>query len=152
MLTDGVGPIVVWLVLAAVVLLLEAPMWRNHLAHLVVPAALLVGVIASSRRVAIAAAIAAAVMVPWSAAHLTELVFPHQYKGHDLAAIQLLRRLPAGAQAISDDPGLVWRAGRRTPDSVRGCLDPAHHLEAARAPDRARTPSCARRAPPGCVR
>ena len=26
-----------------------------------------------------------------------------------------LRALPAGAQVISDDPGVVWRAGRRTP-------------------------------------
>jgi len=26
-----------------------------------------------------------------------------------------LRGLPPGAQVISDDPGVVWRAGRRTP-------------------------------------
>src|SRR4029077_5546717 len=113
--TRGIGPIVVWLVLAAVVLLLEAPMWRNHLSHLIVPAALLVGVAAANRTVAIAAATAALVMIPWSAAHLSELLFTHPYQGTDLAAERLLRRLPPGAQAISDHPGLVWRAGRRTP-------------------------------------
>ena len=37
-----------------------------------------------------------------------------------------LRALPPGALAISDDPGIVWRAGRRTHGRPRRRVDPAH--------------------------
>ena len=37
----------------------------------------------------------------------------------------VLRALPEGALAISDDPGIVWRAGRRTPPRPGRRVDPA---------------------------
>jgi hypothetical protein len=115
-LTHGIGPIVVWLLLSLMVVLLEAPMWRNHLAHVVPAAALLVGVAATTPRVAMAIALAALVLVPWHVAHLSVLLWPRDYTGERAEIVHVLRGLPPGAQAISDDPGLVWRAGERTPD------------------------------------
>jgi hypothetical protein len=115
-LTRGLGPVVVWLILSVLVVLLEAPMWRNHLAHVVPAAALLVGAAASTPRVAAAIAIAALVLVPWHVAHLSELLWPRGYTGERAHVVHILQRLPAGAQVVSDDPGLVWRAGKRTPD------------------------------------
>ena len=115
-LTGGLGPIVVWLFLSLAVLLLEAPMWRNHLAHVVPAAALLVGVAASTRRIAVAIAVGAIVVLPWHVAHLSELLWPRGYTGQSAQIVHLLEQLPPGAQVISDDPGLVWRAGKRTPD------------------------------------
>lgn len=116
-LTGGAAPIVLWLGLVVLVVLGEAPMWRNHVAHVVVPAALLVGVACARPKTAAIAAIAALVVLPWSAAQLTELWWPRGFDDHTAAALDRLRGLPPGALAISDDPGLVWRAGRRTPDN-----------------------------------
>jgi 4-amino-4-deoxy-L-arabinose transferase-like glycosyltransferase len=115
-LTGGLGPIVLWLVLSLTVLLLEAPMWRNHLAHVAPAAALLVGVAASTPRIATVIALAALVVLPWHVSHLSELLWPRDYTGVSAQIVHRLRKLPPGAQVISDDPGLVWRAGKRTPD------------------------------------
>ncbi len=115
-LTGGATPIVLWAVLAFTVLLLEAPMWRNHLAHVVVPVALLVGVACARPRVALVAGLAALLVVPWQATQLSDLLWPGEYRSPRSEVVATLRRLPAGARAVSDDPGLVWRAGRRVPD------------------------------------
>jgi hypothetical protein len=49
---------------------------------------------------------------------MAEVLWPAP-PGKTLAAARAdLRALPAGAQVISDDPGVVWRAGRRTPDDL----------------------------------
>jgi 4-amino-4-deoxy-L-arabinose transferase-like glycosyltransferase len=116
-LTSGLGPIVVWLVLSLAVLLLEAPMWRNHLAHVAPAAVLLIGAAASTRRIATVIALAALVVMPWHVAQLSELLWPRDYTGDSAQIVHLLKPLPSGAQVISDDPGLVWRAGKRTPDT-----------------------------------
>lgn len=115
-IAGGVGPIVLWLVLTLVVLLLEAPMWRNHLAHAVPPAAILIGAAAVSTRFVALAVVAAVAVLPWQVPRLGDLLWPGDYTGHAAAAVRVLRDLPDGAQVISDDPGLVWRAGKRTPD------------------------------------
>ncbi len=113
-------PVAVWLILALVVVLTESPMWRNHVAHVVVPFALLVAVAlglgaATERYVAVAAVIAVLV-APWSVVHLGELLRPLEPSGNTARLEQRLRDLPRGALAISDTPGLVWRAGRRVPN------------------------------------
>jgi hypothetical protein len=108
-------PVVVWAVLAFAVLLLEAPMWRNHLAHAVPPVAILIGVACARPRVAALAALAALVCVPWQATLLSDLLWPGDYRPPRSTVVAQLRALPAGARAISDDPGLVWRAGREVP-------------------------------------
>jgi hypothetical protein len=114
--TAGAGPIIVWLLLSLAVLLLEAPMWRNHLSHVIPAAALLIGVVACTPRVATAIADAVLVVMPWHVANLSELLWPRDYSGERATIVDAIRRLPAGAQVISDDPGLAWRAGHRAPD------------------------------------
>lgn len=113
-------PLVVWFVIVVVVVLTESPMWRNHVAHVVVPMALLVAVgLDRSRRpsaVTATAVVVAVLAVPWSVVHLGELIRPQDAGPREAALDRTLRRLPPGALVISDTPGLVWRAGRRTPD------------------------------------
>ena len=53
--------------------------------------------------------------MPYHLVHMSEVLWPAP-PGKALAAARAdLRALPAGAWVISDDPGVVWRAGRRTP-------------------------------------
>ncbi len=111
----GVGSVwavVVWALLAVVVLAVETPMWRNHLVHLVPALALLVVI---SRPPWALLAVAAVALVPYHVLHVHDLWAPPPFKGAEAQVVHRLRRLPQGAQAISDDPGLVWRAGRSTP-------------------------------------
>jgi hypothetical protein len=100
-----------WAGVAAVVLLLQDPMFRNHLAALVAPAALLVARFRPSWRVV---AIAGIVTIPFQAATLRPLLLPHDYRGQTAEVVDALRALPPDAWALSDEPGLVWRAGRAT--------------------------------------
>jgi hypothetical protein len=119
--SSGARLIVTWLVATVVVLALEHPLWRNHVAHLIPPAALLVGVAfdrlrAPTFRRAVVAAVLLA--VPYHVVHLSDLLWPAS-PGPALAAARGdLKALPPGAQVISDDPGVVWRSGRRTPDDL----------------------------------
>lgn len=120
-MSSGAGLIVTWLAATIVVLALEHPLWRNHVAHLVPAAALLVGVAFDRLRAPLfrrAVVAVALVAVPYHAVHLSELLWPAP-PGPALAAARAdLKALPPGAQVISDDPGVVWRAGRRTPDDL----------------------------------
>ena len=110
-------PVVVWFTLAVVIVLTESPMWRNHVAHVAVPLALLVAVGAgSSKRLVPLAAACAVLVAPWSIVHLGEVLHPQAASGRTALLETKLRALPSGALAISDTPGLVWRAGRRVPD------------------------------------
>ena len=97
------------------------------MAHLVPPAALLIGIafervrtlpLRRSRAAAVALVVVAALAVPYHVVHMAEVLWPAP-PGKALAAARAdLRALPAGAWVISDDPGIVWRAGRRTPDDL----------------------------------
>lgn len=134
------GPVAAWLVATAVVLALEHPLWRNHVAHLVPPAAILLCSAPIKRRI----------LVGWLAVSLSihsllivGLVLPAPAQGAEAAATADLASLPAGALAISDEPGLVWRAGRRTPADLvdtsilrirGGRIDARTLAEQARAP------------------
>jgi hypothetical protein len=115
--------VVAWLGVTVLVLAAEHPLWRNHVSHLVPAAALLVAlafdrVRPTGRQALVAAGAAAALVVPYHVVHLSELLWPAR-PGKALAAAHAdLRALPPGAQVISDDPGVVWRAGRRTPDDL----------------------------------
>ena len=124
------GPALVgaWLAATLGVLAAEHPLWRSHASHLVPATALLVAVGADRifgagrpvprRTAVIAVVIAGALVVPYHLVHLSEVLWPAP-PGAALAAARAdLRALPAGTQVISDDPGVVWRAGRRTPDDL----------------------------------
>lgn len=112
-----VGFVVAWLGATAAILLLEHPLWRNHLAHLVPSIALLVaaGADATRARMAAALGVALALVVPYHLAHTRPILWPAAPAGAEAAARADLAALPPGAWAISDEPGLVWREGRRTP-------------------------------------
>ncbi len=120
----GGGLVAGWLLATVVVLAAEHPLWRPHVSHLIPPAALLIAVTFDRvrRRLATAAVVVAAVVacavVPYHLVHLSEVLWPAP-PGPALAAARAdLRALPAAALAISDDPGVVWRAGRRTPPDL----------------------------------
>jgi len=113
-----------WLGATIVVLAAEHPLWRSHVSHLIPPAALLIAAAFDRlrRRLTAAAVVAAAVVacavVPYHLVHLSEVLWPAP-PGPALAAARTdLRALPPGAEAISDDPGVVWRAGGRTPPDL----------------------------------
>jgi hypothetical protein len=123
----GVWPVVVWLGVTVLVLAAEHPLWRNHVAHLVPPAALLIAIAferlrtvpqVRSRAAGVALVGLAALAVPYHVGHMSDVLWPAP-PGTALAAARAdLRALPARAWVISDDPGVVWRAGRRTPDDL----------------------------------
>ena len=109
-------PVVVWFIATLAVVLTESPMWRNHVAHVVIPLAILVGIALVSPRMTALAATVALLLAPWSIVHLGELLRPQPATGITAELEHRLRGLPRGALVISDTPGLVWRAGRRVPD------------------------------------
>jgi hypothetical protein len=119
---------IVWWWAATVVALLvvQEPMFRNHLAALVAPLALLVACFRPSWRVV---AVAAIVTVPFQVATLRPLALPDGYSGREARIVERLRTLPEDAWALSDQPGLVWRAGLGTdpyfvdPSALRIGLD-----------------------------
>jgi hypothetical protein len=115
---DRVGsvPLVVgWLVATAVVLVLEHPLWRNHVAHLAPAAAVLIALRPPPPRWLVAAL---AVTLPWHVVHNQRVLWPRPYGPRAALAVHDLRSLRPGAWAISDEPGLVFRAGRRTPPDL----------------------------------
>ncbi len=124
----GVRLITVWLGATVVVLAAEHPLWRNHVAHLVPPVALLVAAVvdrfravarpAGRRAALVATAAVAALALPYHLVHMAEVLWPAPPGEARAAARADLRALPPGAWVISDDPGVVWRAGRRTPDDL----------------------------------
>ena len=119
----GMRLVAAWLGVTVVVLAAEHPLWRNHVSHLVPATALLVAagfdrIRPLPRRAAVAAGVAAAAVVPYHVVHLSELLWPAPPGAALAAARSDLRALSPGAQVISDDPGVVWRAGRRTPHDL----------------------------------
>jgi hypothetical protein len=104
-----------WTGAVVLMLLAEHPMWRPHVSNLIPPIALLV---ARHRPPTRALAVAALVVVPYHLVHAWEVLDPTPFRGDSAQEVQILRGLPRGALAISDDPGIVWRAGRRTTDDL----------------------------------
>lgn len=104
-----------WLAATAAVLLLEHPLWRPHVSQLVPPLALLA---ARHRPSARLVAIAVVAVLPYHLVHARPILWPSSYGRDSSTVVAGLRQLPNEALAISDDPGIVWRAGRRTPPDL----------------------------------
>ncbi len=126
-LTGGVVPIGAWFVLALLAVTAQTPMWRNHLAHVVVPACVLVGLglaplVDHVRKIPVLAlgilGVLAIAAVGYHVVHLSPLLWDTGARSGEAEVVRALRKLPPGALAISDDPGVVWRAGRRTTDDL----------------------------------
>jgi 4-amino-4-deoxy-L-arabinose transferase-like glycosyltransferase len=110
-LTGGSRILWWWAGLMLVVILVQDPMFRNHLAALVAPLALIVARFRPSWRVV---AVTALVTIPFQVFQLRPLLLPEDYKGDAAVVVDALRKLPDGAWAISDEPGFIWRAGKAT--------------------------------------
>jgi hypothetical protein len=104
--------LVVWFLAGALLLVFEPSLFRNHIASVVPPLALLLALHPPPRLWAVALVV---VLIPWWVVHLDDVLWPGGYDGADARVVAALRELPDGAQAISDEPGLVWRAGLHTP-------------------------------------
>jgi len=102
----------VWTVVTALVLMLEPALYRNHLAAIVPPLALLTAVVVRSPRVLLVVLV---LLLPWSVHNLQSILRPAGYRGDEAALMIRLKALPSDAQAISDDPSFVYRAGLSTP-------------------------------------
>ncbi|CAN5678775.1 hypothetical protein BH20ACT2_BH20ACT2_15770 [soil metagenome] len=111
--------LVVWWLATLTVLLIQVPLWRPYLAHLVVPSALLVARFRPPWKVV---GLVLLVTLPYHVVHLWDYLSPPPYGPSNAALIDELQALPDGALVISDDTGLVWWAGRRTPDDL---VDPS---------------------------
>lgn len=115
-----VGGLVLWILLVVALLVWEPALFRPHVAHLIPPLALLAALRPPPWRVLIVAAI---VVVPVWAVQNRSILWPEGYSGHTAALVTRLRSLPADALVISDEPGLVWRAGHRPPGTL---ADPSY--------------------------
>jgi hypothetical protein len=107
--------LVAWLIGTLVVLLAEHPLWRPHVSQLIPALALLAARHRPATRVLVLALVIA---LPYHVIHAWPVLHPTGFTGSAERVVQRLDDLPDGALAISDDPGLVWRAGRRTPPDL----------------------------------
>jgi 4-amino-4-deoxy-L-arabinose transferase-like glycosyltransferase len=104
-----------WLAAVVLMLVTEHPMWRPHVAHLIPPLALLA---VRHRPPAAALLVAAVLVVPYHVVHAWGVLDPTPFTGSAAQVEAALRSMPRGALAISDDPGIVYRAGRRTTNDL----------------------------------
>ncbi len=104
-----------WLLATMALLLVVHPLWRPHVSGLVAPAALLVG---AHRPTGRALALLVVVLAPMSLWRSAPFLIPGDADAPTLALRAELDLLPPTAWVISDEPGLVWMAGRRTPDDL----------------------------------
>jgi hypothetical protein len=110
----------IWGAGAALVLVFEKAMYANHVAVIVLPLALLVAVRPPPLPWLAAALV---VLVPWEIANQANILWPRHLTGIDAQVVAQLEQLPRGAEAIADDPGLVWRAGLSTPAQMNDTTD-----------------------------
>lgn len=112
--------VVSWLALTVVwLVVVVSPLWRPHVAAVSIP---LVLVIATYRPPVRPLLAAAALAIPLVVVQLDGLLVTGPYRGTEAQLVAALRELPDGGWVISDEPGVVWRAGRRTTDDL---VDPS---------------------------
>ena len=102
--------VLAWLVAGTLVLVFEPAMFRNHIASIIPPLALLVAMRPPPPRWA---AVAAIFVIPWWASHLTTVLWARDYRGSEAALMAQIRALPPGAKIITDEPGFA--SSRRPP-------------------------------------
>ena len=102
-----------WLVLVV------SPLWRPHVAAVSIPLVLVIALYRPPLRPLLVAGVVAVPLVVWQ---LDGLLVTGNYRGTEAELVAALEQLPEGAWVISDEPGVVWRAGRRTTDDL---VDPS---------------------------
>lgn len=131
----------VWLGAQFALLVYEPAFWRPHVAHLIAPLALLV---ALRPPPLIPLLVGVVAVTPWYLSNTNSLLWPDSYGRQEQSAIDALRELPADGLVLSDEPGLLWRAGRLTvpffdDSSIKrieqGHITPAKLAAAAAKPD-----------------
>ena len=116
-LTTGLAPIGVWLLATIVVLAFQQPLWRNHVASIIPAMAIIIGVVFSRGGLPTLAMLTVGLLVaPYHLSQTRPMWNPQPYRGTEADIVALIAALPPESQTVSDDPGLVWRAGRRTPN------------------------------------
>ena len=114
--TGARGPdvaiIAAWAIVTALLLVLEPALYRNHLATIVPPLAVLAALLVRTPRVLV---VVLALLTPLSVANLRDILHPTGYRGTSAQLMHTLDALPGDAQVISDEPGFVYRAGLSTP-------------------------------------
>lgn len=114
-----------WAVLELLVLLAEPAFFTHHAAVVVPPLALLVVTVTPTSAI-VSVALVAVAMFPWQFDRsVISLLTPGRYEGAEAAAVGDLRALTPQSQVISDNPGLVWRAGRSSPPELVDVADKA---------------------------
>lgn len=109
-ITGGDRFLWIWIASAFVLLLAEQKLWNNHIAIMAPPAALLIACHLPPWRVV---AIALVLSIPLQVSGMTQIYQPGPAMGDDARAIRALSRV-GGSWALSDSPGLIWRAGSST--------------------------------------
>jgi 4-amino-4-deoxy-L-arabinose transferase-like glycosyltransferase len=96
-----------------------SPLWRPHVSAMIPPLALLIGIYRPPLRVTVVTGL---LCVPLLLFQLNEIILPGPYSGTEAEVVEAIQQLPDGAWVLSDEPGLVWRAGKRTSDDL---VDPS---------------------------
>jgi 4-amino-4-deoxy-L-arabinose transferase-like glycosyltransferase len=120
-----------WLLAMVAFLIVQPALWRNHLSHMVVPAAVFIAATLGgrdarrvpparplNRRVVALAVIGCLVVAGVQLRFLRTILLPRSYDATSQAAVDSVRSLPLDARVVTDEIGLVWRAGHRTPDDL----------------------------------
>ncbi len=106
----------IWLAAGTAVLLVHEPLFFQHLVLIVPPAAVL---IAHHRPPVVVAVAVVAVLLPSHASAAAWRTTVPQPSDHERAMIDVLERLePHDGAIITDEPALVWAAGRTSPGSM----------------------------------
>ena len=108
--TSGDRFLWIWLGAALALLLAEQRLWNNHIAIMAPPAALLVACHLPPWR---AVVIALVLAIPLQVSGMTQIYNPKPPSGDDALAIRAISSV-GNSWALSDTPGLIWRAGAST--------------------------------------
>lgn len=109
-LTTGNRFLWIWLATSFLLLIGEQKLWNNHIAIMAPPVALLISCYLPPWR---AVAIALVISIPLQISEMTQIYTPKPVTGDDALAQRALSRV-GDSWALSDAPGLIWRAGAST--------------------------------------
>src|SRR5262249_13403966 len=110
---SDVATVATWSGVTALVLILEPALYRNHLATIVPPLAILAAILMRTPR---ALVVLLVVLVPFSIANLHDILAPTGYRGATAAMMRALEALPRDAQVISDDHRFIYPPPLPTPN------------------------------------